>query len=71
MSKLKKKFGRRILAYLLSGAMIVSSLTSSNMTAFASEASSDTGGKSVYEETSEADEATANDAEEKAEAVRL
>ena len=73
MSKLKKKFGRRILAYLLSGAMILSSLTSSNMTAFASEASSDAGGKSAYEETSEsndakADDATANDAEEKAEA---
>ena len=63
MSKFKKKFGKRILAFLLSGAMIMS-----NITAFASEASSDTGGKSAYEETSEADEATANDAEEKAEA---
>lgn len=39
MGKLKKKFGRRILAYILSGAMMMS-----NMTAFASEASQDTGG---------------------------
>lgn len=68
MNNLKKKFGRRILAYLLSGAMILSSLTTSNMTAFASEASSDTGGKYSYEETSEADDANADDAEEKAEA---
>ncbi len=39
MSKFKKKFGRRILAFVLSGAMIMS-----NMTAFASETSQNTGG---------------------------
>ena len=44
MSKLKRKFGRRILAYLLSGVMTLSSLAPSDMTVFASEASHDTGG---------------------------
>ena len=51
MSKFKKKFGKRILAFLLSGAMIMS-----NMTAFASEAPQDTGGEYVREETVVTDE---------------
>lgn len=63
MSKFKKKFGRRILAYLLSGAMIMS-----NLTAFASETSGDSGGKYSYEETSEVDDTNADNAEENAEA---
>ncbi len=51
MSKFKKKFGKRILAFLLSGAMIMS-----NMTAFASEAPQDTGEEYVREETVVTDE---------------
>lgn len=59
MGKFKKKFGRRILAYILSGAMIMS-----NMTAFASEPSNDTSG--YYEET--VDDTVDNESSEEAEA---
>lgn len=44
MSKLKQKLGRRILAYVLSGAMMLSGVTSPGMTAFASEVPRDAGG---------------------------
>lgn len=41
MSKLKGKMSKRIMAVLLSGAMVMSSMTSSGMTAFAAEPSED------------------------------
>ena len=57
MGNLKKKFGKRILAYILSGAMIMS-----NMTAFASEAPKDTG-DAYYEEAPDSN-TTASEAAE-------
>ncbi|MDE7268243.1 MAG: hypothetical protein K2N89_12325, partial [Lachnospiraceae bacterium] len=36
MSKFRAKFGKRLMAYVLTGVMIVSNMTSSNLTAFAS-----------------------------------
>ncbi len=50
MSKFKKKFGKRILAFLLSGAMIMS-----NMTAFASEPSQNTEEGYSYEQLADVD----------------
>lgn len=58
MSRLKKNLGRRLLAFILSGAMIMS-----NMTAFASEPLNNTGG-GYYEESADETEGTA--AEERA-----
>ena len=57
MSRFGKNIGRRILAYLLSGAMIMS-----NMTAFASEPSPDTVGRYIYEQ--EADDDTAKESDD-------
>ena len=57
MSKFKKKLGGRILAYILSGAMLMS-----NMTAFATEAPADTR-EEYYEEVSEDSVPDTDDAE--------
>lgn len=57
MGNFKKKFGKRILAYILSGAMIMS-----NMTAFASEAPKDTG-DAYYEEAPESNTTAGEEAE--------
>lgn len=57
MSRFGKNIGGRILAYLLSSAMIMS-----NMTAFASEPSPDTVGRYVYEQ--EADDDTAKESDD-------
>ena len=44
MSRFKNRLVKRVMAVILSGAMVMSCMPSSNMTAFASEAPSDTGG---------------------------
>ncbi len=44
MFKAKNKLAKRLLAFVLSGAMIFSSVAPSGTTAFAAEASADTGG---------------------------
>ncbi|MDE7206092.1 MAG: hypothetical protein K2N90_02845, partial [Lachnospiraceae bacterium] len=64
MSKFKKKIAKRILAYILSGAMIMS-----NMTAFASESSDDTGGGYI-EEVADTDDVGIEEAEEAEEAEK-
>lgn len=44
MSRFRNKFVKRVMAVILSSAMIMSCMPSSNMTAFASENPVDTGG---------------------------
>ena len=66
MGNFKRKFGKRILAYILSGAMILSSMTGSNMTAFASEAPKDTG-EAYYEEAADSNTTASEAAEDEKE----